>query len=50
MTDVGHYDANDPAAVDAAAEESKRRDREDVETFRIWMSHPKGPDPPDPSG
>lgn len=44
MADVGFYDAGDPAAVDEAAKESARREREDIETFRIWMNHPKGRD------
>ena len=40
----GIYDASDPIAVDNAAKEAARRDAEDRETFRIWMSHPNGRD------
>jgi hypothetical protein len=38
------YDASDPATVDSAAKEAARQDREDTETFRVWMNHPKGRD------
>lgn len=38
----GSYDANDPHAVEAAKKEAEQRDREDDETFRVWMTHPKG--------
>lgn len=44
MSDQGHYDAADQAAVDNAAKEASRRDKEDSETLRVWMSHPKGRD------
>lgn len=37
-------DISEQAAVDNAAKEAARRDAEDAETFRIWMSHPKGRD------
>lgn len=37
-------DIAEQSAVDNAAKESERREREDDETFRIWMSHPKGRD------
>lgn len=40
----GFYDASDPVAVDNAGKEAARRDAEDRETFRVWMSHPKGRD------
>lgn len=36
------YDASDQATVDNQAKESARRDKEDAETIRVWMSHPKG--------
>lgn len=44
MPDEGHYDAGDQSAVDNAGKEAARRDAEDKETFRVWMSHPKGRD------
>lgn len=37
-------DIANQADVDNAAKEATRREREDDETFRIWMSHPKGRD------
>lgn len=37
-------DAADQTATDNAAKEAARREAEDHETFRIWMSHPKGRD------
>src|ERR1700680_643796 len=37
-------DIAEQADVDNAAKEAARRDREDDETIRIWMSHPKGRD------
>lgn len=44
MTDQGVYDAADQATVDNQAKESVRREREDDETIRVWMNHPKGRD------
>jgi hypothetical protein len=38
------YDAGDQAAVDNQAKEAARRDADDLETFRIWLSHPHGRD------
>jgi hypothetical protein len=38
----GVYDSSDPVAVDNAAKEKVRRDRQDDETIRVWMSHPNG--------
>jgi hypothetical protein len=40
----GFYDAGDQAAVDNQAKEAKRREADDTETVRIWMSHPNGRD------
>lgn len=40
----GVYDAGDQAAVDNLAKEAARREAEDNETVRKWMSHPKGRD------
>ena len=37
-------DLADAATVDNAARDAKRRDAEDDETIRRWMSHPKGRD------
>lgn len=37
-------DIAEQADVDNAAKEAARREREDDETIRIWMSHPKGRD------
>lgn len=37
-------DIAEQADVDNAAKEAARRDAEDLETFRIWMSHPKSRD------
>lgn len=37
-------DISDQATVDNASKEAARRDAEDLETFRIWLSHPKGRD------
>lgn len=37
-------DIADHANVDNAAKEAVRRDKEDDETMRLWMSHPKGRD------
>lgn len=42
--DKGVYDSTDPAAIDAAASDSARRDHDDDETIRVWMNHPKGRD------
>jgi len=44
MTDQFQYDASDPVAADNAAKEAARREKEDAETWRVWMSHPKGRD------
>jgi len=44
MTELGQYDASDPVAVDNAGKEAARREAEDLETIRVWMSHPKGRD------
>lgn len=44
MAERGVYDASDQAAVDNAGRDAARRDAEDHETIRIWMSHPKGRD------
>jgi hypothetical protein len=38
------YDAADQATVDNQAKEAARREAEDNETVRIWMSHAKGRD------
>jgi hypothetical protein len=40
--DQGTYDSSDPVAVDNAAKEKARRDRQDDETVRVWMNHPNG--------
>lgn len=37
-------DIAEQSDVDNAAKEAARREREDDETMRIWMSHPKGRD------
>jgi hypothetical protein len=37
-------DIAEQADVDNAAKEAARREREDDETIRVWMSHPKGRD------
>lgn len=37
-------DIAEQADVDNAAKEAARRDREDDETIRVWMSHPRGRD------
>lgn len=37
-------DIAEQADVDNAAKEATRRERDDDETMRIWMSHPKGRD------
>lgn len=37
-------DIAEQAAVDNAAKEAARREKEDDETIQIWMSHPKGRD------
>jgi len=37
-------DIGDQTTIDNASKEATRRDAEDLETFRIWMSHPKGRD------
>jgi hypothetical protein len=42
--DAGYYDASDQAAVDNAAKEAVRRERQDDETIRIWLSHENGRD------
>lgn len=42
--DTGYHDSTDPFAIDEAAKEAARRDAEDRETVRIWMSHVKGRD------
>lgn len=44
MSDTGHYDASDQAAVDNQAKEAARRERTDDETVKGWMSHPNGRD------
>jgi hypothetical protein len=44
MSVFGHYDAADPAAVDAASREAARRDAEDRQTVRVFMDHPKSRD------
>ena len=44
MSDTGHYDASDQAAVDNQAKEAARRDRLYDETIKSWMSHPNGRD------
>lgn len=44
MADLGQYDASDPVAIDNAGKEAARREAEDRETIRVWMSHPKGRD------
>lgn len=43
MTDSA-YDASDQASVDNQAKEAARRAAEDAETFRVWLTHPKGRD------
>lgn len=40
----GYYDSADQDAVDQAARDARRRENEDRETVRIWMSHEKGRD------
>ena len=40
----GQYDSSDPVAVDNAAKEAARRERQDHETLRIWMNHENGRD------
>jgi hypothetical protein len=42
--DFGVYDASDPVAVDNAAKEKARRERQDDETVRVWMNHPNSRD------
>ena len=46
MTDdmQGHYDSADQAVVDNAGKDAARREADDRETIRIWMSHEKGRD------
>jgi hypothetical protein len=45
MPDIfGHYDASDEVAVNNAAKEKARRDRQDEETVRVWMNHPNSRD------
>ena len=43
MTDAS-YDASNQATVDNMAKDASRRDKEDSETIRVWMNHPKGRD------
>lgn len=44
MADDEVFDAGDLNQVNAAQHEAARRERDDTETFRIWMSHPHGRD------
>jgi hypothetical protein len=44
MSYTGHYDAGDQAAVDNQAKEAARRERQDDETVKAWLSHPNGRD------
>jgi hypothetical protein len=37
-------DIGDQTTVDNASKEAARRDAEDLETIKVWMSHPKGRD------
>lgn len=40
----GLYDAGDQEAINQQKREAGSRDREDDETIRVWMNHPKGRD------
>ncbi len=42
--DSGVYDASDPNAIEAQRRQAEVRERDDDETIRIWMAHPKGRD------
>jgi hypothetical protein len=44
VPEQGLYDAGDQTAVDNAAKETARREAQDHESIRIWMSHPHGRD------
>lgn len=37
-------DIGDQTTVDNASKEAARREAEDMETVKVWMSHPKGRD------
>lgn len=37
-------DIGDQTTVDNASKEAARREAEDLETIKVWMSHPKGRD------
>lgn len=44
VDDLGVYDAGDPIAVESQRRQAEVRERDDDETVRIWMGHPKGRD------